>query len=82
MLGCDHGDDCGSVVDGVQHAVAASPCRPTPIEFAPQWFPDAARRPQQVTGDELDHRRRYRLGQICGDGPRGRAGDLEPIPDF
>src|SRR5664279_6066711 len=64
MLGCEHGDDCGGVVDGVQHAVAASPCRPTPIEFASQWFPDAARCPQQVAGNELDRRRRYRLGQI------------------
>lgn len=79
MLCCGHGDHVGLLVYGVQHSVTASACRPAILELALQRLADCAGRAQEVAGDQLDHRRSYRLWQLVGDSPRSRSGDLEPV---
>ncbi len=74
VLGRKDSDHASVLVDGIQHPVTAPACRPTAPKLTLQGLPDPARLTQEITGDELDHRRRDRLGQAVGDSPRRRPG--------
>ncbi len=71
MLGVEDDNRVGLLVQFVNDPVRAATRGPLADEVSAQGLTNPARLTQQVAGDELDHRRRNRLGQLAGQRPLG-----------